>query len=575
MLPRAVGAETYQRTSEKYPNMLYGLYRLIESSHQSLGPYRPRTLALVTYCLVLIGCGGGGGGGGNQALAPVSPTTPTQGSDFSRGVFSPASNFQAQCGAPRQGTDPFTGGLYPDQPGDFLDENYFLRSWSNDTYLWYDEINDVDPAVYDENTNDVRDYFDLLRTFALTPSGTEKDQFHFFQDTAEYQQRQSSGQEAGYGVRLELISGSPPREIIVSYVVDDFARLNPNVVLERGASILSVDGVDVAYGSDVDTLNRGLFPEAGASHELEVRDLGATETRTINVTAGIVTEPPVLLTEILETDTGAVGYLVFNSFNDPSEAQLVAAIESFQEADVVDVVLDIRYNGGGLLAIASQLAYMLVGPGAASGRTFEELQFNDKYPNTNPVTLESLSPDPFLTTAVGFSVPANTALPWLELNRLFVLTTSATCSASESLINGLRGIDIPVYQFGSNTCGKPYGFYPQNNCGTTYFTIQFKGINAKGFGDYSEGFAPISDTDNTLSSDQLPGCTVGENYSPLGSGSESLLQSALAYRLNEGGCPASSSLATVTPTTKSRPVSSDQVIARPQRPGRILLREQP
>ncbi|HBK18893.1 MAG TPA: peptidase, partial [Gammaproteobacteria bacterium] len=180
-----------------------------------------------------------------------------------------------------------------------------------------------------------------------------------------------------------------------------------------------------------------------------------------------------------------------------------------------------------------------------------------------------------LTTAVGFSVPANTALPWLELNRLFVLTTSATCSASESLINGLRGIDIPVYQFGSNTCGKPYGFYPQNNCGTTYFTIQFKGINAKGFGDYSEGFAPISDTDNTLSSDQLPGCTVGENYSPLGSGSESLLQSALAYRLNEGGCPASSSLATVTPTTKSRPVSSDQVIARPQRPGRILLREQP
>ncbi|HBK18894.1 MAG TPA: peptidase, partial [Gammaproteobacteria bacterium] len=50
--------------------------------------------------------------------------------------------------------------------------------------------------------------------------------------------------------------------------------------------------------------------------------------------------------------------------------------------------------------------YLPVGPAAASGRTFEELQFNDKYPNTNPVTLESLSPDPFLTTAGGFSVPA-------------------------------------------------------------------------------------------------------------------------------------------------------------------------
>ena len=57
-------------------------------------------------------------------------------------------------------------------------------------------------------------------------------------------------------------------------------------------------------------------------------------------------------------------------------------------------------------------------------------------------------------------------------------------------MNGLRGVGVEVIQIGSTTCGKPYGFYPTDNCGTTYFTIQFKGVNDAGFGDYSDGFSP-------------------------------------------------------------------------------------
>jgi hypothetical protein len=56
----------------------------------------------------------------------------------------------------------------------------------------------------------------------------------------------------------------------------------------------------------------------------------------------------------------------------------------------------------------------------------------------------------------------------------------------------LRGIDVEVVQIGSPTCGKPYGFYPTDNCGTTYFTIQFQGVNNKGFGDFADGFIPTS-----------------------------------------------------------------------------------
>ena len=68
-------------------------------------------------------------------------------------------------------------------------------------------------------------------------------------------------------------------------------------------------------------------------------------------------------------------------------------------------------------------------------------------------------------------------LPTLDLDRVFVLTGPGTCSASEAIINGLRGIDVEVILIGETTCGKPHGFYPADNCGTTYFTVQFEIVN--------------------------------------------------------------------------------------------------
>ena len=89
-------------------------------------------------------------------------------------------------------------------------------------------------------------------------------------------------------------------------------------------------------------------------------------------------------------------------------------------------------------------------------------------------------------------------------------------------MNGLRGIDVEVIQIGSTTCGKPYGFYAQENCGTTYFTTQFRGVNAKGYGDYSDGFSP-----SNLAEDEgepVPGCAVDDDFSqPLGNENEAML----------------------------------------------------
>src|SRR5205814_1836239 len=138
-------------------------------------------------------------------------------------------------------------------------------------------------------------------------------------------------------------------------------------------------------------------------------------------------------------------------------------------------------------------------------------------------------PIPFHTTTQGFSVSRGTPLPTLNLSRVFVLTGAGTCSASESIINSLGGVGVQVIQVGSTTCGKPYGFFPQDNCGTTYFSIQFKGVNAVGFGDYTDGFSP----NNTLgvAGTLVPGCSVADDFSrALGDPNEARLAGALGYR---------------------------------------------
>jgi carboxyl-terminal processing protease len=243
---------------------------------------------------------------------------------------------------------------------------------------------------------------------------------------------------------------------------------------------------------------------------------------------------------------GKVGYMIFNDHIATAEQALIDAVNYFNTNGPIDeLVVDIRYNGGGYLAIASQFAYMIAGDVPTAGRTFELQQFNDKYPNTNPLTGQLLLPTPFYDTTLGPPFNGGAAgqpLPTLDLSRVYVLTGSGTCSASEAIMNSLRGVDVEVIQIGSTTCGKPYGFYATDNCGTTYFTIQFRGVNAKNFGDYTDGFSPQNTPVNQAGT-VIPGCSVGDDFNKaLGDPTEARFAAALGY-LNDGSCPAASGLA--------------------------------
>src|SRR5262249_16939702 len=154
--------------------------------------------------------------------------------------------------------------------------------------------------------------------------------------------------------------------------------------------------------------------------------------------------------------------------------------------------------------------------------------FNAKHPSTDPFTGQALGAIPFHATTQGFSVASGTPLPTLNLSRVLVLTGAGTCSASESIINSLRGVGVQVIQIASPTCGKPYGFFPQDNCGTTYFSLEFKGVNAVGFGDYSDGFSPSNAVSGAGT--PVPGCAVADDFGhALGDPNEARLAAALGY----------------------------------------------
>ncbi len=494
----------------------------------------PAVLALVM--LLLAGCGGGGGGAAPVATPPDTDTGNSggSGSSFTPGVFQPFSNFEMLCEVPRTAIDPSTGLPFADSQGTSTDEKNWIRSWSNELYLWYDQIEDVDPQE-----NSTEDYFDLMKTFDLTPAGSPVDRFHFTIPTEEFFELSQSGISVGYGANFAILSSTPPRSVVVAYTEPGSPATSDPVNLLRGARIIGIDGTDMANAStsaDVDILNAGLFPEEeGETHQFTIVDLGSEESREVTLTSVAITMTPVQDVQTVSTSSGEVGYLSFTDHIRPAEQELIDAVTQLKAADITDLVLDLRYNGGGFLDIANELAFMIAGPAAASGRTFEELQFNDKHQVFDPVTGATLSPTLFHTSAVGFSAPAGEPLPSLNLSRVFVLTGPGTCSASESIINGLRGIDVEVVQIGSTTCGKPYGFYPFDNCGTTYFSIQFRGINAKNFGDYTNGFSPANIAQ--LEGIEIPGCSLADDFThQLGDPEEARFAAALAYR-QDGSCP--------------------------------------
>jgi len=410
-------------------------------------------------------------------------------------------------------------------------EKQFTRAYLDEVYLWYDEIPAVNAASYSR----LDAYFYALLTPRLDASGQLKDRFSFITSSADADSL-LTGNNIGYGIRWETDAQGRQR---VAFV-------------DAGSPALAAG---LARGGEmVQLLTPGAFwyPNAPATISFVYRSAPGAATSTVTLASAPVQEDPLPLTETLTSPTGRkVAYLLFNAHTSGAQDKLIPAVQAAQAAGVQDLVLDLRYNGGGYLSIALTLSSMLTNS-AADGQVFEQLRFNNKrQAETDANTIRFSGQVQFGETVF----PEGTELPRLGLPRVFVLTTGGTCSASESVVNSLRGVGVDVVIIGATTCGKPYGFSRRDNCGAAYFPIEFQGVNAQGFGDYASGFPPA--------------CPLTDDFDhALGAPNERLLSAALNY-VDTGACPAPSAAAPALSRILGR------TLAQPLLRGKVLPASRP
>jgi carboxyl-terminal processing protease len=465
--------------------------------------------------------------------------------------------------------------------GTLTTEKTWMRAYINEAYLWYDQVPTVDAAAADYSGSmtsldsagvplPLSNYFEALKTKSKTSSNALTDKFSFTYPTAAWNRFSQSGVTFSYGIEWTAINRYAPRDWRIAIVRPGSPAAS--LGLQRGDTLVTVDGVDFANTTDLDTLNNGLFPTSSTTHTLTFTRDGLTDPFSVQIApSSRVVIDPVPLTTVIANGSHTVGYLHFTDHIASSEAKLIEAVNTFKAQGVTDLVLDLRYNGGGLLRVASEMAYMIAGPTRVSGKYFEKLKYN-----ANRTKENAYDPMPFYDTSCIFDSNYDCTnvqtLPTLNLARVYILTLDSTCSASESIINSLSGIDVEVILIGDTTCGKPYGFSAKDNCGVSYFPIEFQGINFKGFGDYADGFSPVS---SNAGGANLVGCRTGDDPdAALGSTSERMLATALQY-ITDGTC-LPPIRATMTPTVRamgraSAPGARQLNLVPPFRQNRILL----
>jgi len=411
-------------------------------------------------------------------------------------------------------------------------EKAWVRSHLDDQYLWYNEIVDVPPANYPG----AADYFNAL----LVKS---RDRFSFTMPAAKAQSLMQEGQDVGFGVKWGWVNGNR----LFAFYVDPNSPAAASIT--RGTELTAVNGRSIPAMTPAE-LNDILFTDtAGVSVAFTVSQPSATLT-TVTLTSSIFSlttvEPPRIITL---PGVGKIGYLLFNDQLKTSEQQLISAMTYFQQQGVSELVLDLRYNTGGYLFIAEEVASM-IGGAAVQGEVFEKLLFNSKHQD------ETNNPDnTFLFSNLDRS---GNLIPKLGFARLFVLTGSTTCSASESIINSLLP-HINIVRIGWTTCGKPYAFHQANFDQNAYFAIDSEGVNSAGTGNYKSGFAPT--------------CQVNDDIGyALGNASEARLNAALYY-IQNGTCPAGTALPLQKQPAGKELVGSTGQLLLGQRPGVKIVTE--
>jgi C-terminal processing protease CtpA/Prc len=288
--------------------------------------------------------------------------------------------------------------------------------------------------------------------------------------------------------------------------------------IKRGDFFTAVNGTQLTL-SNYESLLFG----ANENYTLNLAEFNGTTIvgngKSVSLTKTVLSENPILINKVITSGAHKIGYLMYNGFYANYDMQLNDAFAALKSQGVTDLVLDLRYNSGGSVQSATRLASMITGQ--FKGKVFAKQQWNAKinayFEAENPDALFNYFTDKIETTAINS----------LNLNKVYILTSASSASASELVINGLEP-HINVVQIGDVTVGKNVGsvtlydspsFGSENRNPNHRYAMQpivLNIVNSVGFGDYYTGLQPDFSVKETLS-------TLGV----LGDSAEPLLSTAI------------------------------------------------
>ena len=360
--------------------------------------------------------------------------------------------------------------------------------YTKDIYLWYNQI----PAGFNAHSYASYDkIMTAIRQYSTEPGFSGPvDRWSFAVKQSEWD-NVSSGISGDFGINVFFKTEGDLR-------IKSVERSSPAGLagIRRGWRITKINGSTNISTSNADYIVQAVWKSPSGSFTFQKPDGSSVD---INLTAASYQEHPVYLDSVYTIASKKIGYLSFNSFlGDTTEVynEFASVFNRFTAAGVNDLIVDLRYNGGGYVTVQQKLANWLA-PSAANGQLMMKQQFNDKYTEYN-------SADNFHK------------LGGLNLNRIFFIVSNSTASASELLINNLKPYMSVQLVGPSKTYGKPVGFFPVAVGDSYIFPVSFRSTNKNGEGNYFNGLDLNSQVADGLDKDW-------------GDINESCLQSAISY----------------------------------------------
>ncbi|MCK6510734.1 S41 family peptidase [Myxococcota bacterium] len=340
-----------------------------------------------------------------------------------------------------------------------LDQKSYVYAMLRDVYFWADKIPQEDPQRFGSPE-------EILQALRYDKAKGGYDRWSYITNLQSHTDFDTKGEYVGIGFNMAY---DPKGKLRVSLAHADSPAGKAG--LERGQLILSINGKALKEIEE-QNLWATIFgePSAGVAVEMTIQEEGK-EARSLRFLKGTIHVRSVFLHKIIERAGKKIGYLLFNQFIEPSIGELDEAFASFRAQGIDELILDLRYNGGGRLSTALYLASLLMGR-----ETHEKVFFQYLHNEKNKIWNQN----------VPFQRGVKNAL---SLKRLFVIAMGGTASASEVLINGLRP-HLPVVVVGQTTHGKPMGMYVYNFFDKVFAPISFKLANAEGKGEFYEGIVP-------------------------------------------------------------------------------------